>query len=136
MGGQGVQKFLRHPVWIGVQKTDPKEFVNTCQRRQQLRQAVAQSQIFAVGSSVLADQRDFASSSGGQIFRFAQHRFEPPAAEFSAQLWNDAERAGMIAAFGDFYVSGGFWSGENARGQIVIKKSRRPGGQDTKIAGA
>src|SRR5205085_311633 len=37
-----------------------------------------------------------------------------------AHLWNDAETAGMIAAFGDFYVSGMRWCEPKAR-RVVIR---------------
>jgi hypothetical protein len=98
-----------------------------------LRQAVAQAEVFAVRSGVLADQGDFAGAGSGKIFRFAYHRFKSAAAELSAQLRNDAEGAGVIAAFRDFDVRGVLRSGEDARCQIVIEKRRRRHGHDAHI---
>src|ERR1700738_2654845 len=43
---------------------------------------------------------------GGQSLRLAHHRFDPAAAKFAAQLRDDAKGAGMVAAFGNFYVRG------------------------------
>ena len=97
---------LSDAIGISVQKTHPQQIVHARQLFQQLRQAVAHTEIFAVGGRVLPDQRDFARAGCGQIFRFANYGFEPAAAELSAQFRNDAERARMIAAFRYLDISG------------------------------
>jgi hypothetical protein len=99
-----------------------------------LASSCAQAEVFAVRSGVLPDQRDFAGAGCRQVFRLAHHGLEAPAAKFSAKLRNDAERAGMIAAFRDFDVGGVARRGHNARGQIVVQKSGRLRGQHAQIA--
>ncbi len=91
----------------------------------QERQAVAQAKVFAIGSRVLPDERHFADAGRGEIFRLAHDGFKPPAAEFSAQLRDDAERAGMVAAFGNLDVRGVFRRRENPRRKIVIQIRRK-----------
>ena len=115
----------RDAIRIGSRGSAPIAGLRRRQPFEQLRQAVAQAQIFAIGSRVLADQRHFAHACSGQIFRFAHDGFKSAAAEFSAQLRNDAERAGMIAALGDLDVRGVPRRGENARRQVVIEVRRQ-----------
>ena len=65
----------------------------------------------------------------GQSLGFGDHGFEAARAELAAQLRNDAERAGMIAALGDLDVSRVLRRGENARRVSRRKDSwadRRP----------
>ena len=85
MRRERIQQFLRHAIRISVKKAHPQQIFDLRQPLEQLRQPIAQAQIFAVRSRVLADQRDFARAGRGQILRFAHHRFKSPAAKFSAQ---------------------------------------------------
>src|SRR5262249_18432497 len=80
---------------------------------------------------VLTYQRDFPRAAGREVFGFADDRFKATAAEFTAQLRNDAKRAWMVAAFGDLDVRCVLWSGENAWRKIVIKECGRLGRQST-----
>src|SRR5580692_2542396 len=129
-----IQQFLRYAIRIRVQKADPQQVLNLRQAFEQLRQAVAKAQILAVGSRVLADQGNFARASSGEILRFTNDGFKTAAAKCSAQLRNDAEGTGMIAAFGDLDVRGVARGGNNARRQVVIEKRRRCGRQHPQIA--
>jgi hypothetical protein len=52
----------------------------------------------AIGRGVLADHQQFARARCDQLFRLAQHRVDPPAGQLAAQLRDDAEAAGMVAA--------------------------------------
>ncbi len=117
------QQPLRHFVGIAVQ--EPHPFLmrrrNLRQPRQQLRQAVFQSEILAVTGGVLADQVDLANTLRKQPRRFADHRFEPAAAKLSAILRDHAEGAGMIATLGDFDVCEMFRRRQHARRQVVIQ---------------
>src|ERR1039458_6484228 len=63
----------------------------------------------------------------GEIFRFVHHGFESPAAEFTAELRDHAERAGMVAPLVDFDVSAMARCRQNARRQIVVEIGRRFG---------
>src|SRR5216683_1102320 len=91
MFSKRIQQFLRDAIRIGVQETNPQQFVDVRQRGQQLRQPVAQPEILAVRRSVLADQSDFARARCSKIFCFAQNRFEAAAAEFTTQFRDDKE---------------------------------------------
>ena len=124
VGGEGFEHFLRYAIWIGVEKAHPEQVFDLGEAFEELREAVAQVEVFAVGGCVLADQGDFASAGGGEIFRFADDGFESAAAEFAAKLRDDAEGAGVIAAFGDFDVGLVLRRGDDARRQVVIEKCR------------
>ena len=91
------------------------------QRFEQQREAVFQAEVFAVAGGVLADEGDFLHAAGDELLGFCDHGFEAARAEFAAQIGNDAEGAGMIAAFGDLDVCGGAASGDEARRVFVVK---------------
>ncbi len=129
-----IQQFLRHAIRIRVKETHPQQVFDLRQSLKQLRQAVAQAQIFAVRSRVLSNQSNLACARGREILRFAHDGFKSSAAERAAQLRNDAERAGMIAALGDLDVRGVARRGDHARRQVVIEKRRRRSGQHTQVA--
>ena len=134
MSRERLQHFLCDAIGIRIEKAYPQNVFDARQLFQQQRKAIAQPQVFAVGSGVLADQCDFAGSAGRQIFRFAHHGFKAPAAKRAAQLWNDAEGAGVVAALSNFDVGLMLWSGQDARGQVVIQKCRRLRGKNFQVA--
>ena len=125
MGGQRVEQPLRDAIGIRVEEAHPVRPSTLGKPREQHGKAVAQAEILAIRSGVLADQRHFAHAGRGEIFRLAHDGFKAAAAELPAQLRNDAERAGMIAALGDLDVGGVARSGEQARRGIVIEKRGR-----------
>ena len=106
MRGQRVEQPLRDAIGIGVEEAHPVEAFDAAPGAPAAGKAIAQTEVLAVRGGVLADQRDFAHACGGEIFRFAHDGFKAAAAELPAQLRNDAERAGMIAALGDLDVRG------------------------------
>src|SRR5205085_9108268 len=65
--------------------------------RSQQRQAIPQTEVFAVAGGVLADERDLAHARARQPLRLGDHRFKAPRAEFAAKLRNDAESARVVA---------------------------------------
>ncbi len=69
-----------------------------------------------------------------KVLRLAHHGFKPPAAELPAQLRNDAERAGMIAALGNFDVCGVARRGQQARRGVMVKECGRRGRGGVQIA--
>src|SRR5260370_7515256 len=87
----------------------------------ELRQAVLDPQVRAIGGGVLADEIDLADSLREHARRLHHNRLEPAAAKLAAKLRNHAERAGMIAAFGDLDVSVVARGGNHARRQITIE---------------
>ena len=134
MRGNRVEQFLRDAIWVGVQKSHPQQVVGQRKFLQQLREAVAQAQVFTVRSRVLADKGDFPRAGLRQILRLAHHRFESAAAKRATKLWNNAKRAGMVAAFSDLDVGRVFRRGDDARRQVVIKKRGRLRGEHAKVA--
>ncbi len=123
MGGNGVEQARRDAIRIAIEEAHPVQVFHLRETFEEQREAVAQAQVFAVESGVLADKRNFAHTCGGEIFRFAHDRFKTAAAEFSAKLRDHAESAGMIAAFVNLDVSGVARRGENARRQVVVEIS-------------
>ena len=71
--GDGFQQLAGDFVGIGVEKTDPAQIFDCGQLLQQQRQAIFQSEIFAVAGGVLPDQGDFAHAGLGQAFRLGNH---------------------------------------------------------------
>jgi len=87
----------------------------------QVREAVGEAEIFAVARGVLADQVDLADALGEHASGFDDNRFETAAAKVAAKLRDHAERAGMIAALGDFNVSVVARGGKHARREVVTE---------------
>ena len=123
VGGDGIEQLLRDLIWIGVEETDPfGEFGGDLgETREELSQAVFETEVFAVTSGVLTDQIDFANAHGEHAGGFVDDALEATAAEVPAKLRNDAEGAGVIAALGNLYVGRVAGSGEDAFGEIVIE---------------
>ena len=134
VGGEGLEHFLRYAIRVGVEEADPEEVFDLCEALEELREAIAEAEVFAVGSGVLADERDFAGTYGGEVFRFADDGFETAAAEGAAELRDDAEGAGVVATFGDFDVGLMLGGGDDAWGEVVIEERRRLGGQNFQVA--
>ena len=76
--------------------------------------ALLMADVDAVGAGVLADDQQFLRPRGDQLLRLAQHRVDPPAGELAAQLRDDAEGAGVVAALGNLEVA------VMARGQLDV----------------
>ncbi len=106
---------------ITVEEADPVQLFDLREAFEQQRQAVAQAEVFAVKGGVLSDEGDFADARGGQVRGFARDRLQPPAAEFSAQLRDDAEGAGMVAALIDLDVGGVARRREDARRLVLVE---------------
>ena len=56
-----------------------------------------------------------------ELLGFGDDGFKAAGTEFAAQVGDDAEGAGVVAAFGDFDVGRGFGRGEEARGGFVVE---------------
>ena len=122
---QRVEQPLRHAIRIRIQEAHPIQPRDARQAFQQLRQTIPQIQVFAVRRRVLPDQCNLAHACGRQIGRLAHHGFETTAAEFSAELGNDAKRARVIATLGNLNVSGMARCRQHARGGVVIQERRK-----------
>ncbi len=68
-----------------------------------------------VGAGVLRDDEEFLGPRGDQLLSLAQARIDPPARQLAAQIRDDAEGAGVIAALGDLEVA------VVARGELDVR---------------
>ena len=91
------------------------------ERVEQGGEAVFDAEVFAVAGGVLADEGDLLDAAGDELLGFGDDGLEAARAEFAAQVGDDAEGAGVVAALGDFDVGGGFGRGEEARGGFVVE---------------
>ena len=121
MGGDGFKQASCDLVGIGVQESNPSQSFDAGEFLKQQGQAVFQSQVLAIASRVLADQRDFANARLRQPLGLGNHGFEAPRTKLSAQLRNDAKRAGMITALGNLDVSRVARGREYARCRFVVQ---------------
>ncbi len=91
------------------------------QSLEQLREAAAaDAAIAAPHRGVLRDQDELFGAAGDERARFGADRFGAAAAELPAQRRDDAERARVIAAFGDLEIGGGARRRDQARQEIVL----------------
>ena len=67
-------------------------------------EAVGEAEVFAVAGGVLADEGDLADALGDEVFGFGDDGRHAAGAELAAELRDDAEAAGVVAAFGDLDV--------------------------------
>ena len=95
-------------VGIGVEEAEPAEVGDAGECVEERGEAVLEAKVFAVAGGVLADEGDFLDAAGDEGLGFGDDGLEAAGAEFSAQVGDDAEGAGVVAAFGDLDVGGGF----------------------------
>ena len=81
----------------------------------------AGGEVFAVAGGVLADEGDLADALGDEGFGFGYDAGEGTGTELAAELRDDAEAAGMVAAFRDLDVGRGARGGEDARGVVGVE---------------
>ena len=62
------------------------------------------AQVKAIGRGVLADHQQFAHAAGDQLLGLAHHRMGRAADKAAAQIGDDAELAGVIAALGNLQI--------------------------------
>ena len=122
-----LQQALGDLVGISVEETYPLQLFDLRQSFEEKRETVLHAQVFAVAGGVLPDEGDFFHALFREALGFRNHRFETARAEFAAQLRDDAERAGMIAAFGDLDVGRVFRRGQETRRVVVVEIVRQIG---------
>jgi hypothetical protein len=104
VAGDGFEESAGNAVGIGVEEAEPAQAVDAGERVEQGGEAVLEAEVFAVAGGVLADEGDLANAAGDEGFGFGDDGFESARTEFAAQVGNDAEGAGVVAALGDFYI--------------------------------
>ena len=119
--GDGVEQLAGDAVGVGVEEAEPAQAFDAGEGVEEGGEAVFDAEVFAVAGGVLADEGDFLDAAGDELPGFSDDGFEAAGAEFAAQVGDDAEGAGVVAALGDFDVGGGFWGGQEARGGFVVE---------------
>ena len=119
--GDGFEQAAGDAVGIGVEEAEPAEAFDVGEGVEEGGEAVAEAEVFAVAGGVLADEGDFADAAGDELLGFGDHGLEAAGTEFAAEVGDDAEGAGVVAALGDFDVGGGAGRGEEARGGVVVE---------------
>ena len=124
VSGDGFEEDGGDAVGICVEKANP--FFVGCfdfgEAGEEGGEAVFEAEIFAVTGDVLADEVDFADAFVEEATGFEDEAFEAAAAEVTAELGDDAEGAGVVAAFGDFNVSVVVGGGTDAGGAFVVEE--------------
>ena len=123
-------------VGVGVEEAQPAQAGQYGERVEQLREAVFEAEVFAVAGGVLADEGDLANALRDEVLGLGDDGTHAPRTELAAQLRDDAEGAGVVAAFGDLDVGGGARRGEDARSRVVVEVvGERGGGPIPGLAG-
>ena len=104
MARDRIQKLAGDFVGIGVEKTNPAQIFDGGEFLQQQSQAIFQAEIFAVAGGVLADEGNLADAALRQALGLGNDGFKAARTKLAAQLGNDAEGAGMVAAFGNLDI--------------------------------
>src|SRR5208282_5003474 len=95
------EQLSRNSVRISVKEAQPAQALDACQRVQQGYQSIFKAQIFAIASRILPDQRDLLNAACHESPRLGNDRLEAPRAEFSPQIRDNAEAAGVVATLRD-----------------------------------
>jgi len=107
--------------WGSVEEAEPADAFNFGEGFEQRGETVFEAQVFAV-AGVSWPMRVISSTPRATSCRAsATTDSEAAGAEFAAQVGDDAEGAGVVAAFGDFDVGGGARRGEEARRGFVVE---------------
>ncbi len=119
--GDCLEELAGDAVGVGVEEAEPAEAWDAGELVEECGEAVLDAEVFAVAGGVLADEGDLLNAAGDELARFGDDRLEAAGTEFSAQIGDDAEGAGVVAALGDLDVGRGFGRSEVARGGFVVE---------------
>ena len=117
----GLEQVRRDLVWVGVEEAQPAEAGKDGEGVEERGEAVGEAEVFAVAGGVLADEGDLADALGDEVFGLGDDGRHAARTELAAKLRDDAEAAGVVAAFGDFDVGGGAGGGEDARCRVGVE---------------
>ena len=114
----GRDEFVAEMGGVRVEQANPEIAVDLVDRFEQMNQRNAAAGIHELGRAgfffpeihsvigrVLADEVELLHAFRDQIFDFSDNAMDRAGAMFAAHLRDDAKRARMIAALGDFHVS-------------------------------
>ncbi len=106
---------------IEIEQPDPADPVDVVQPVQQMREPAApEAAVASPHRGVLRDEDQLAHAGRRERARLGEDRLLAARAEAAAQLRDDAERARMIAAFGDLQVRGGRRRRDEPRQKVVL----------------
>src|SRR5215831_8647627 len=111
-------------IGISIKEPYPIESGDAIKLAQQMRQAMFDSEVFAVISRILTDEEQFLDSLARQPVSFAEDRSHRAAAEPASHLGNYTERAGVITAFGYLDVGGVAGCREDPGRALVVQVER------------
>jgi len=117
----GLKQLVGDAVGIGVEEAEPAEVGDAGELVEERGEAVFEAEVFAVAGGVLADEGDFLDAASDEGLGFRNDGLEAAGAEFSTEIGDDAEGAGVVAALGDFDVGGGARGSEEAWGGFVVE---------------
>ena len=104
VAGDGFEQAAGDAVGIGVEEAQPAEALDCGRGVEESGEAVFEAEVFAVTGGVLADEGDFPDAVRDELLGFGDDGFEAAGAEFAAEVGDDAEAAGVVAALGDLDV--------------------------------
>ena len=111
----------------GIGTLDPAHVAMRLRHERATRESLC-AEVFAVAGGVLADEGDLAHALGDEVFGLGDDGLQAARTELAAQLGDDAEAAGVVAAFGDLDVGRGASGGEDARGLVGVEIFGQRGG--------
>ena len=91
-------------VGVGVEEAEPAQAGEDGEGVEELGEAFGEAEVFAVAGGVLADEGDLADALGDEVLGFGDDGGHAAGTELAAELRDDAEAAGVVAAFGDLDV--------------------------------
>ena len=132
--GDGADEFVAPVGWVGVEETDPEVAFDGIEGADERGETFAfgaidgaawvRADVFpfihAEVGGVLADEIDFADTGLDELGDLADDAVLGAAAVAAADAGDDAERAGVVAALGDFDV-GGVSRREAEAGRVVVR---------------
>lgn len=141
--GDGLDEFIGPMRGVGVEEADPEVAFEFIESAEEGGEGFASGRVDAGGgfgalaealplvhakvSGVLGDEIDFLHALGDEAFRFAHDGVLGAGTVLAANLWDDAEGAGVVAAFGDLDVGHVIWREAEAGGGVVGDVARLGG---------
>ena len=106
---------------VEVEQPNPGQALDRVEPSQQSSKRSTFTAVDAEEGGVLRDEQQLPNAALGQRFRLADDGVGGPAPILAAERWNDAEGAGVVAAFGDLHVGIVARRRQEARGRGVVE---------------
>ena len=102
--GNQPHEFVRDHIRVAVEEPHPLQAIDLDQLAEQCRETVSQAEVLAISHGVLRNDYQLANTLLRKTARFRHKIRDAAAPEPAAETRNCAERAHMVAAFGDFQI--------------------------------